>query len=324
MDPLYHYLGWGASEGRRPHLLFDGEWYRRRNSDVGDMNPLVHYLRTGRAEGRRIQKRAVVYCAITGAYDRLRPPISPDPDLDYIAFAEDFVPVPDPWIRSRIPRRFVDNRRTSRFLKTHAHTLLPGYDISVWVDGAFQLRNLKAKNLDLALGPAHIAFFQHDLRDCAYAEAEVVSRTKLDSPESVAWTVKQLEAHAYPRRAGMVATGLVVQRPKSQVLMDAMEEWWHMILNGSQRDQLSINFVLWKHKIQYAVIPGVVRRNKWVYWMGHEPATWSDVQRWSQFLENEILDLQSAIEASKAPDGGGPSPALHDRKDLMARSKRES
>jgi hypothetical protein len=271
------------------------------------MNPLVHYLRTGQAEGRSIQKRAAVYCAITGGYDRLRPPISPDPNLDYIAFAEDFVPVPDPWIRSNIPRRYVDNRRTSRFFKTHAHTLLPGYDISMWLDGAFQLRNLNAENLHLALGRADIAFFRHDLRDCAYEEAEVVSKNGLDSPESVARTVKQLEANGYPRGAGMVAAGLVVQRHKSQVLMDAMEEWWQMILNGSQRDQLSINFVLWKHKIPYAVIPGVVRRNKWVYWMGHEPATWSDVKRWSQFLENEILDLQSAIEAPKKPDGARES-----------------
>ncbi len=299
MDPLDHYLRWGACEGRRPHLLFDGEWYRRRNSDVGDMNPLVHYLRRGRDEGRRIQKRAAVYTAITGGYDRLRAPVSPDPDLDYIAFTDDFVPVPAPWIRSKILRRFVDNRRTSRFFKTHPHTLLPGYDISMWMDGAYQLRDLKAESLESMLGAAPVAFFQHEVRDCAYEEAGVVSRNRLDSPESVAWTVKQLETHGYPRHAGLVAGGVVVQSHKGCVVRDAMEEWWQMILQGSQRDQLSINFLLWKHGIKYAVIPGFVRRNKWVYWMGHRPATWNEVEKWSQFLESEILDLQDAVEASE-------------------------
>jgi len=167
------------------------------------------------------------------------------------------------------------------------------------MDGAFQLRDLRAEHLESMLGPADIAFFQHGERDCAYEEAEVVSRNRLDSPESISRTVKQLESHRYPRHAGLVSAGFFVQRHNSDFLRDAMEEWWQMVLNGSQRDQLSINFVLHKHGIQYAVIPGIVRRNKWVHWMGHRPATWTEVESWLQFLESEVLDLQVAIEASK-------------------------
>jgi len=308
IDPLEHYFAWGAAEGRRPHFRYDGEWYRRRNPDAGDVNPLVHYLRTGQAEGRRIQKRSVVYTAIIGGYDRLRAPISPDPDLDYIAFTDDDNPVPDPWIRSRFSERFADNRRTSRFFKTHAGILLPGYEISAWMDGAFQIRNLTAESLDAMLGTAPIAFFQHEVRDCAYAEAEVVSKLGLDSPENIAWAVKELESHEYPRHAGLVAAGFLVQRHDSDLVRDAMEECWRMILRGSQRDQLATNFVLWRNGIQYAVIPGLVRRNPWVYWMGHHPATWNEVEKLSQFLEREILDLQDAIDSAKGCERGFAAP----------------
>ena len=54
IDPLVHYLRWGAAEGRNPHPLFDSAWYLAQNSDVAaaGINPLVHYLRSGAAEGR--------------------------------------------------------------------------------------------------------------------------------------------------------------------------------------------------------------------------------------------------------------------------------
>jgi glycosyltransferase involved in cell wall biosynthesis len=49
--PVQHYLTRGWREGRRPHALFDGDWYRRQNPDVV-INPLVHFLKIGRYEYR--------------------------------------------------------------------------------------------------------------------------------------------------------------------------------------------------------------------------------------------------------------------------------
>jgi glycosyltransferase involved in cell wall biosynthesis len=55
IDPVRHYVRFGASEGRSPGPNFDGKWYADRYSDIrqAGFNPLVHYLRYGKAEGRR-------------------------------------------------------------------------------------------------------------------------------------------------------------------------------------------------------------------------------------------------------------------------------
>jgi hypothetical protein len=54
LDPIKHYLAFGASEGRDPHPLFDGAWYLAMNPDVrvAGVNPLLHYLEFGAFESR--------------------------------------------------------------------------------------------------------------------------------------------------------------------------------------------------------------------------------------------------------------------------------
>ena len=54
VDPLTHYLKWGAREGRNPNAVFDTDWYLVQNPDVAvaGLNPLEHYLQEGAREGR--------------------------------------------------------------------------------------------------------------------------------------------------------------------------------------------------------------------------------------------------------------------------------
>jgi glycosyltransferase involved in cell wall biosynthesis len=57
MDPVEHYIKYGAAEGRDPGPFFSTRGYLAANSDVdaAGVNPLFHYLQFGRLEGRKIQ-----------------------------------------------------------------------------------------------------------------------------------------------------------------------------------------------------------------------------------------------------------------------------
>ena len=61
MDPIKHYLRYGASEGRDPGAGFSTKGYLRRYPDVATsgLNPLLHYVRYGIAEGRLARDRQV-------------------------------------------------------------------------------------------------------------------------------------------------------------------------------------------------------------------------------------------------------------------------
>ena len=300
VDPVIHYLEWGAMEGRRPHPFFDGVWYLRNNPDLAPTtdNPLLHYLKHGQREGRRARKRCVVYTAITRHYDDLRPPVVNDPDLDYIVFADEHLPerLPDPWIRVNIPKHDADESLASRFCKTHPHVLLAGYEVSAWVDGAFRLRNLTAAAMETVVRTSPIAFFPHPRRNCAYQEAEAVKALERDSSENVDALVRRLEAERFPREAGLVETGFIIRDHHDMHIVAAMDDWWTMIRGESRRDQLSVNFVLWKRDLRYIALPRDSRRNEWACFMGHRPATLLKAREELTRLEWELLDMQTTLE----------------------------
>lgn len=54
LDPVQHYLGSGADEGRDPNPFFQTTYYCASNPDVvsSGMNPFLHYLLYGAREGR--------------------------------------------------------------------------------------------------------------------------------------------------------------------------------------------------------------------------------------------------------------------------------
>lgn len=55
LDPIDHYLRFGAQEGRNPSPDFDTRWYLKTYPDVAEsgLNPLVHFIKFGNREERQ-------------------------------------------------------------------------------------------------------------------------------------------------------------------------------------------------------------------------------------------------------------------------------
>ena len=58
INPLLHYILYGADQGRDPSPNVHSKWYGINDEDVADagLNPLQHYMEYGRLEGRRAHK----------------------------------------------------------------------------------------------------------------------------------------------------------------------------------------------------------------------------------------------------------------------------
>ena len=54
LDPVHHFLRFGATAERDPNRFFDSVWYMQRNADVAasGLHPILHYVRAGAVEAR--------------------------------------------------------------------------------------------------------------------------------------------------------------------------------------------------------------------------------------------------------------------------------
>jgi hypothetical protein len=82
-----------------------------------------------------------------------------------------------------------------------------------------------------------------------------------------------------------------------------MDKWWNYLGTTSCRDQLTLNFALWQNGITYRTIPGIARRNKLAYWMGHRGNTETDMRTRLIEHEREMLFLYQQLEDAAASSG---------------------
>ena len=95
IDPIEHYLLFGAAEGRLPGPDFDTAWYLAQNPDVaaGNFDPLLHYIRYGASEGREPRDPIQLTLRQTAAR-ALATVINLEPELFMSSMSTDFNSLP--------------------------------------------------------------------------------------------------------------------------------------------------------------------------------------------------------------------------------------
>jgi hypothetical protein len=105
--------------------------------------------------------------------------------------------------------------------------------------------------------------FRHPERDCPYAEAEIVKRHRLDDAAIVEAQVDYYRAKEYPPKSGLHNSGVLLRRHNDPRLIVFLEDWWRQLKVFSHRDQLSLDFMLRRHAIAPAEIPGLLAESPW-------------------------------------------------------------
>ena len=134
----------------------------------------------------------------------------------------------------------------ARYVKTHPGELLSEYEGTLWIDGSLQITSDYIYNQCVTMYKqgVHLASVMHPKRDCIYDEAYVVYG--LDNEKAIFEWCHYLRKNNYPRHNGLFESGLLYRRNDS--LMSRINEmWWNILNYHSRRDQLSLNYVLWKN-----------------------------------------------------------------------------
>lgn len=195
-------------------------------------------------------KKIVVYTAIIGGYDVLEDPEVVNKNFDYLCFT-------DTHVKSKVFKNIKvklykkDKIRTARRIKILAHKYVENYDCSIWIDGnIFIIGNLNKLINKYLTNDIHMAVMEHRTTGCIYKEAKTCIRLRKEV-EKIKSQINHYNNKNYPRKNGLLESGLLIRNHHNPIVKATMRDWWHHVDIFSNRDQISFNFVAWNNNLKF-------------------------------------------------------------------------
>ncbi len=219
------------------------------------------------------KKKRVVYTAIFDNYDKLLDPKIISPSFDYICFTDSDIKS-DVWKIIKVSPEYKDATRNARKYKILPHRYLSDYQISIWIDGNMVIKGDLDEAVEKYLKNDNMAVYDHSVlpngegRDCIYQEAEslleMIKKGKpKDDPQIIQKQMEKYRKEGYPKGNGLISTMIIFRKHNSNEVKQIMEDWWQEVKGYSKRDQLSLNYVLWKNNFNPYYIKENSRDNKY-------------------------------------------------------------
>lgn len=187
----------------------------------------------------------VVYSAIFGGYDTLRP-VRPFDGCDFVCFTDDAASGAPGWQIRLVPKTGDSPALLNRQFKMLPHRFLPEYTESLYVDGRVDLRRSPRPLFDKYLGHGGVAIPLHLDRDCAFEEAMYCVKDRLIPADVAEQQMASYAAEGFPRHFGLTENNIIFRRHHEAATVQLMEAWWSEYLNKARRDQVSLPYLSWK------------------------------------------------------------------------------
>lgn len=193
-----------------------------------------------------MKNNKVIYTCITGSYDNLRDPVHTEEGWDYLCFTDNPSLESSKWEIRLLGDSKLDPVRKARQVKILYYQYVGMYDESLWVDAGYAIHGVVSKFLtEVNPSGACLLVSDHPVRKCVYEEKKQCEKERRDRPEVMEQQMALYRNEGYPPNNGLLETGLMYRRD-GQALRDLMDLWWEEVYTRSIRDQLSVNYVLWK------------------------------------------------------------------------------
>jgi hypothetical protein len=250
--------------------------------------------------------KSIVFTSIIGNSDALL--VQPNNGDQFLAFL-DVASAVQPWEIVQVERKLAWSRMESRRYKILSHLELPPHEYSLWIDGRVQMKEgFRIGDLvEQFLDDADIAMFAHHKRTCIYEEAWECRKLGLDDPKVIYDQIARYTRDGYPANNGL-HEGSVILRRNSEQMQNFNQAWWEEMQIGSVRDQLSFDYLAYKHKISVAEFPGDLSSGN-PYFVRHERQAAGRQAIERQAAERQAAERQGA--ARQAVERKRPGSIIH-------------
>jgi hypothetical protein len=196
----------------------------------------------------------IVYSVNIGNKDRICEPVIKHPRCEYVYIVDNAEGYEsDIWDIREMPRRYDDTTTESRWYKMHPHLMFPG-EATAYVDANYQPR---ANNPIPMLISDLVGYTHTASRTCLYDEARVCLDRNIGNAPEIKRQIAEYRKEGMPEQWGMIMGSILYREP---TVGEFNEMWWDQFRTyNSQRDQLSLQYCMWKtgidfHRLSFSVL----------------------------------------------------------------------
>lgn len=201
--------------------------------------------------------RKVVYTAITKGYDKLKEPKVVSDIWDYICFTD------DPNLTSKVWQVIYVEDLNHKEPKMLPHKYLKYYDYWLWIDGSIEILVDPSELLsEMFRQDVDFMSFNAKMWNTPFDEGKAVVSLGYETLQNVEKVFNKF-AVDFPR--DKLTTCTVILR-KNIPKINKFNELWNSFMEYSKRDQLSIDYCLWKEGIKQGYFEGSIYENKYFKW----------------------------------------------------------
>jgi hypothetical protein len=212
----------------------------------------------------------IVFTCVLGDTDPLRS-CRATPGVRYLCFADREMNVP-PYQIIRYEAGPLGPRLASRKLKILAdHPALAAADVTLWHDAAYQLH---CNPLTLATGALlehDVVAMRHPHRNRIEDEAAVIARLGYMPRETLTAQIASYRAAGFTDQRAITSTGFCFRR-RTPAVLAWQTLWWAEVARWGYRDQMSVDYALWRTGVTINYIPGHYRDNPHARWFNSDAA----------------------------------------------------
>jgi len=197
------------------------------------------------------QPAVAVYTSVFGDFEKVWPPLHPTSSTRYFLISDSKKAVPGWRLVHVDTAKFRSPRLGNRRQKMLFHETLDGVCASVYIDANVRtIAPLDALFAAFLASGADLGMYRHYARASVNDEARAcIARDKVESAVAVDEELRFYESLGFPDAEGMWEGSVIFKNHQSPKLPAAMKEWWSLYSRFRTRDQFSLPFVIWKHKL---------------------------------------------------------------------------
>lgn len=196
-------------------------------------------------------KICIYTCIPDNNYDKLIEPKCINNDIDYICFTNNIYPLCNIWKIYPLPKEILGlpSNKINRYIKFFPNKLdiLTKYDYTIYIDANSVIIDDFTNIIEIIENTNKSLYLQlHGKRDNVRDEANEIIRIHKDDASRVIKTLNKLKEDGFPDNLGLTNNNILIRKTNDVGLDNLMELWWEFINTYSKRDQLGLQYCIWK------------------------------------------------------------------------------